>query len=186
MFTFFSCTFRFLFVGLVTAKKNIVPIVLHGAAGTAVGSRIKGHAKRGGRKLTHQHRQYGPVGYTNENRTSRICSACFVPVTLSRATRIKDGESKTIRLHGSVDCHNPQCPRRQAGRGTMGRDANAANNILISGASILLSATHQALPPFRSFSFPSTPTMTASASDLEPKTSNPKPPNDGCVEGLSF
>jgi hypothetical protein len=43
-----------------------------------------------------------------------------------------------------------------------------------------------ALPPFRSFSFPSTPTMTASASDLEPKTANPKPPNDGCVEGLSF
>ncbi|KAK5808840.1 hypothetical protein F5H01DRAFT_52172 [Linnemannia elongata] len=172
--------------GLVTAKKNIVPIVLHGAAGTAVGSRIKGHAKRGGRKLTDQHRQYGPVGYTNENRTSRICSACFVPVTLSRATRIKDGESRTIRLHGSVDCHNPLCPRRQAGRGTMGRDANAANNILISGASILLSATHQALPPFRPFSFPPTPTMTASASDLEPKTSNPKPPKDGCVEGLSF
>ncbi|KAG9071356.1 hypothetical protein KI688_005567 [Linnemannia hyalina] len=57
--------------GLVTEKKNIIPIVLHGAAGTAVGSRIKGHAKRGGSKLTQQHRQYGPVGHTNENRTSR-------------------------------------------------------------------------------------------------------------------
>ncbi|KAK3840822.1 MAG: hypothetical protein J3R72DRAFT_524850 [Linnemannia gamsii] len=124
--------------GLVSEKKNIIPIVLHGAAGTAQ----------------------------------------------SRATRIKDGESKTVRLNGSVDCRNPRCPRRQAGRGTMGRDANAANNILISGASILLSATHTALPPYRPFSL--TPTMTASASDLEPKTRNPKPPNDGCVEGLSI
>ncbi|KAK3844920.1 MAG: hypothetical protein J3R72DRAFT_437455 [Linnemannia gamsii] len=97
--------------GLISEKKNIIPIVLHGAAGTAVG-------------------------------------CCFVPVTLSRATRIKDGESTTVRLHGSVDCRNPRCPRRQAGRGTMGRDANAANNILISGASILLSATHTALPPY--------------------------------------
>ncbi|KAK3843434.1 MAG: hypothetical protein J3R72DRAFT_383384 [Linnemannia gamsii] len=170
--------------GLVSEKKNIIPIVLHGAAGTAVGSRIKGHAKRGGSKLTQQHRRYGPVGQTNENRTSRICSCCFVPVKQSRATRIKDGESKTVRLNGSVDCRNPRCPRRQAGRGTMGRDANAANNILISGASILLSATHTALPPYRPFSL--TPTMTASASDLEPKTRNPKPPNDGCVEGLSI
>ncbi|OAQ23035.1 hypothetical protein K457DRAFT_25471 [Linnemannia elongata AG-77] len=88
-------------VGLITEQKNIIPIALHGAAGTAVGSKIKSYAKRAGSKLTQQHRQYGPVGHTVEDRTSRVCSACFVPVTLSRATRIEDGDSKTIRQHGS-------------------------------------------------------------------------------------
>ncbi|KAK3844575.1 MAG: hypothetical protein J3R72DRAFT_473208 [Linnemannia gamsii] len=47
-------------------KSTIVPIVLHGAAGTSVGSRIKGHTKRGGRKITHQHRQHRIFGLTNE------------------------------------------------------------------------------------------------------------------------
>ncbi|OAQ35675.1 hypothetical protein K457DRAFT_12899 [Linnemannia elongata AG-77] len=42
---------------------------------------------------------------------------------------------------------NPLRPRRRAGRGSMGRDANAANNIAISGASILFSTEHKALPP---------------------------------------
>ncbi|KAG0064077.1 hypothetical protein BGZ90_002382 [Linnemannia elongata] len=114
--------------GLVSQKKNIIPVVLHGAAGTAVGSRIKGHVKRGGSKMTQQHRQ--------------------------------DGETKTMRLNGSVECKNPTCPRRKDGRGSMGRDANAANNILISGTSILLSADHKALPPYRPYALPTT-TMTA-------------------------
>jgi hypothetical protein len=50
----------------------------------------------------------------------------------------------------------------------MGRDANAANNILISGASILLSADHKALPPYRPFALPTT--MTARVHDLDIKT----------------
>ncbi|KAH7044237.1 hypothetical protein BKA57DRAFT_507602 [Linnemannia elongata] len=86
--------------GQVTQKKNIATVVLHGAAGTAVGSTINGHAKRRGSKLAQQHHIYGPVPHTNENRTSR----------------------------------NPLRPRRRARRGSMGRDANAANNIAISGA----------------------------------------------------
>jgi hypothetical protein len=37
-----------LFVGRSSRTKNVIAIVLHGVAGTAVGSRIKGHSKRGG------------------------------------------------------------------------------------------------------------------------------------------
>ncbi|KAK3846026.1 MAG: hypothetical protein J3R72DRAFT_520738 [Linnemannia gamsii] len=58
----------------IPLKRDIAVVVLHGAAGTAVGSRIKGHQKRGGSKLTKEHRKYGTVAHTNENRTSRICS----------------------------------------------------------------------------------------------------------------
>ena len=93
----------------------------------------KGYQKRGGSKLTKEHRKHGTVAHTNENRTSRICSCCFMPVFLSRGQRVRDGESKTVRLNGSVDCKNPTCPRRREGHGTMGRDANAANNIAILG-----------------------------------------------------
>lgn len=161
---------------MVSQKNNIIPVVLHGAAGTAVGSRIKGHVKRGGSKMTRQHRQVCPTGHTNENRTSKICSCCFAPISLSRATRTKDGETKTMRLNGSVECKNPTCPRRKAGRGSMGRDANAANNILISGASILLSADHKALPPYRPYALPTT-TMTARVHNLDIKTSTQSHPS---------
>lgn len=156
------------FVGQVTQMKKVATVDLYGAAGTAVGSRIKGHAKRGGSKLTQQHRRHGPVAHTNENRTSRVCSCCFVPVSLSRASRFKDGNIKTIRLNGSVDCKNPLCPRRRAGRGSVERDVNAANNIAIPGASILLSADHKTLPPYRPFAL--LPTMTASVTNLHNKT----------------
>lgn len=129
--------------------------MLHGAAGTAVGSRIKGHEKRGGSKMTKQHRQQATVAHTNENRTNRLCSWCFYSVFLSRGQRIRDGKATTVRLSGAVDCRSPLCPRKQAGLGSMGRDSNAAPNIGISSASILLSADHSALPFFRPFSLPS-------------------------------
>ncbi|KAG0379052.1 hypothetical protein BGX24_001856 [Mortierella sp. AD032] len=70
------------------------------AAGTSVGTRIKGHQKRGGPKLTKEHRKYGTVAHTNESRTSRI----YVPVFLSRGRQARDGESKTVKFNGSVDC----------------------------------------------------------------------------------
>ncbi|OAQ23520.1 hypothetical protein K457DRAFT_204498 [Linnemannia elongata AG-77] len=164
----------------IPRKKDVAVVVLHGAAGTAVGSRIKGHQKRGGSKLTKEHRKYGTVAHTNENRTSRICSGCFVPIFLSRGQRVRDGESKTVRLNGSVDCKNPTCPRRRAGNGTMGRDANAANNIAISGSSILLSADHSALPPYRPFSLPTNNTSSM-LDDFSPQI-HPL----GCDKGLSF
>ena len=140
-----------------------------------MGSRIKGHAKRGGSKMTRQHRPYRPVGHTNENRTSKICSCYYILISLARATRTKDGQTKTARLNGLVDCKNPTCPRRKAGRGSMGSDANVANNVLISGASILLSADHRALPPYHPFALPTT--MTARANELDIETSTHSHPS---------
>ncbi|OAQ22166.1 hypothetical protein K457DRAFT_39127, partial [Linnemannia elongata AG-77] len=110
-----------------------------GAAGTAVGSRIKGHEKRRGSKMTREHRQYATVAHTNESRTSRLCSCCFHPIFLSRDQCNRDGKTITVRLNGVVDDKNPICPRKQADLGTMGRDSNTASNIAISEASILLS-----------------------------------------------
>jgi hypothetical protein len=53
----------------------------------------------------------------------------------------------------------------------MGRDANAANNIAISGASILLSSDHSALPPYRPFSLPTNNTSTM-LDDFHPKSTH--------------
>jgi hypothetical protein len=79
--TTYLCTFSV--IETVPRRKDVAVIVLHGAAGTAVGSHIKGHQKRGGSKLTKEHRKYGTVGHTDESRTSRICSCCFEPVFFS-------------------------------------------------------------------------------------------------------
>ncbi|KAK3829992.1 MAG: hypothetical protein J3R72DRAFT_496177 [Linnemannia gamsii] len=84
----------------IDPKRDVAVVALHGAAGTSVGTRIKGHQKWGGSKLTKEHRKYGTVAHTNENHTSRIC----VPVFLSCGRRARDGESKTVRFNGSVDC----------------------------------------------------------------------------------
>jgi hypothetical protein len=163
------------------APMCIVPIVLHGAAGTSVGSRIKGHTKRGGRKITHQHRQHCVVGVTNENRTSRICSACYRQIFLLTEKRVKDGSIKTVRLHGAVQCQYKDCPRYKAGRPTQERDANSAINIATAGANSLLSVNNTVLPPFRPFSLPSPPPTTP-----EPPLEriNPLPPHQGAPVGL--
>ncbi|OAQ24751.1 hypothetical protein K457DRAFT_58213, partial [Linnemannia elongata AG-77] len=109
-----------------------------GTGGSCVGSRLKGHSKRGGGKMCHQHRQYGVVAHTNEQRTSQLCSACFQPVELAPATRAQNGETKRVRLHGAVICRNRDCPRFKAKKSTQGRDSNAAVNIAVAGSSNLL------------------------------------------------
>ncbi|KAK3846750.1 MAG: hypothetical protein J3R72DRAFT_348374, partial [Linnemannia gamsii] len=120
-----------------------------GTGGSCVGSRLKGHSKRGGGKMCHEHRQYGVVAHTNEHRTSQVCSACFQPVELACATRAQNGEAKQVRLHGAVVCRNRDCPRFQAKMATQGRDSNAAVNIAVAGSSNLLSSHKITLAPFR-------------------------------------
>ncbi|KAF9117604.1 hypothetical protein BGW39_002024, partial [Mortierella sp. 14UC] len=132
----------------------VLPIILHGAGGSCVGSRLKGHMKRGGRKMNKQNRQYGVVCETDEHRTSQVCSSCFEPIELARATRAEQGQVKHIRLHGAVVCRNRECPRVMAGRGTQGRDSNSAVNIAIAGASSLLSSNKTTLAPFKPFVLP--------------------------------
>ncbi|KAH7043463.1 hypothetical protein BKA57DRAFT_427617 [Linnemannia elongata] len=159
---------------------TIIPIVLHGAAGTSVGSRIKGHTKRGGRKITNQHRQYCIVGHTNEHRTSRICSACYRPVSLMTAKRIKDGSIKNVRLHGAVQCRYKHCPRYKSGRQTQGRDSNSAINIATAGASSLLSVNNTTLPPFRPFTLIPTNNARDTSGTNQPLATTPR-----CTNGTS-
>ncbi|CAO3569992.1 unnamed protein product [Mortierella alpina] len=53
---------------------QIMPVLFIGDAGTGVGSRIKGHARRGGGKMRSRHRRYCPVAITDEFRTSKTCA----------------------------------------------------------------------------------------------------------------
>jgi hypothetical protein len=57
----------------------------------------------------------------------------------------------------------------------MDRDGNASSNIAISGASILLSASHSPLPPYRPFAIPTNNARTPDLKDQNnsPKTTNP-------------
>jgi hypothetical protein len=110
---------------------------------------IKGHSQRGTRKIRGQHRAHGHVGIVNEYNTSKVCSFCFSKVVLHKARRLIGGKEKVVRLNGAVECVHPWCPAKMANYTTRGRDANAAANIALSGASILLSPDHQPLPCFR-------------------------------------
>ena len=49
----------------------------------------------------------------------------------------------------AIECVHPRCPARRIKYTTRGRDVNAAVNIALSGASIVLAADRQPLPPFR-------------------------------------
>ncbi|CAH1760586.1 13776_t:CDS:2, partial [Entrophospora sp. SA101] len=57
-------------------------------------------------------------------------------------------KEQTVRLHGAVECVHPRCPARRIKYTTRGSDTNAAANITLSGASIVLAADFQPLSPF--------------------------------------
>ena len=127
----------------------VLPIMLTGIAGTCVGSRFKGHARRGGKKLRKEHRQHGIVALTNEFRTSKTCLFCFQQVRLAQSRRLQEGRIKVVRVHGSLECVNPACPSVLCGYTQKPRDAHAAVCIALAGASNLLSLNRQTLAPFR-------------------------------------
>ena len=113
-----------------------------------INSFIKGHSRRGMKRIRAQHRVYGNVAITNEHNSSKTCPFCFSKVILHRARRIVRENERVVRLHGAIECVHPKCPARRIKYTTRGRDANAAANIALSGASIILSSDRQPLPPF--------------------------------------
>ncbi|KAF9358967.1 hypothetical protein BGX26_000509 [Mortierella sp. AD094] len=127
---------------------TVLPVMLVGDAGTAVGSRIKGHAKRGGRKLRQEHMKHCPVVLTDEYRSSKTCIYCFGEVRTARARRIVNGEAKMVRINGALECVNPMCPSVKVGYTIKSRDPHSALAIALAGASALLSLDHEVLLPF--------------------------------------
>lgn len=130
----------------VKKKPAVCTVLCIGTAGTGVGSRITGHARRGGEQFRRRHRRYVTVSMTNEYRSSQTCSTCFQPVTHPRVLKFKKGEWKTVTDKGSSLCMNPTCPTYIAGTNTKNRDEEAAECIAIAGARSLL--TGITLPPF--------------------------------------
>jgi hypothetical protein len=117
-----------------------------GVAGTGVGSRVKGHARRGGTQMRSRHRRYQTVAMTNEYCSSQTCSTCFSPATHPKQRKLVNGVWKMRTCNGSTICLNPRCPSFQAGINTRNRDAEAAKCILLAGISRML--TGDTLPPF--------------------------------------
>ncbi|CAJ0630899.1 6246_t:CDS:2, partial [Entrophospora sp. SA101] len=93
-----------------------------------INSPIKGYSKGGMKKIRAQHKSYGNVAIVNEFDTFK--------------------DLPTVRLHGAVECVHPRCPARRIKYTTRGSDTNAAANITLSGASIVLAADFQPLSPF--------------------------------------
>jgi len=124
-------------------KGIVVPIFLHGKAGTNVGSRVPGHQRRGGGQLPKESARYCPVLMTDEFCTSQMCCFCFAPIELVPTKKLVNGVLKTVRCHGAIRCINPDCVSVKAGYGTRSRDANAATNIAIAGTSEAMGARLQ-------------------------------------------
>ena len=130
---------------------SVVPLILHGAAGMGDQSRLKGRAKMGGNSIPERHMQSATVAKTNEFMTSQVCPYCFGLVRLARAKRTNHkGVSRLVRVHGAVECCNPDCRSYLCGHAHRARDSNAALNIALAGYSLLISPTGQALQPFNS------------------------------------
>jgi hypothetical protein len=116
----------------------ITTIMCIGIAGTCEGSRLKGHARRGGKQFRKRHRRYVSIGMTNEYLTSQTCSTCFNPIMHPQVRKIVSGKWKSVKSNGTSLCVNPLCPTYKAGRNTSNRDVQAAHCIAIAGASRLL------------------------------------------------
>ncbi|RUS34296.1 hypothetical protein BC938DRAFT_481375 [Jimgerdemannia flammicorona] len=101
------------------------------------------------KKIQEQHRIYGYVGITNEYNTSKTCLFCFSRVVLHRTCQTIDGRKQVVCLNGVIEYIHPQYPARRINHTTRERDANAAANIALSEASVILAADCQPLPPFR-------------------------------------
>ena len=76
-------------------------ILCIGTAGTSVGSRIKGHAKRGGSKLRGRHQRYATVAMKNEFRTSQTCSSCFCPIFHPAQRKLVKDKRKKVSNNGT-------------------------------------------------------------------------------------
>jgi hypothetical protein len=129
-------------------RVRVIPLMLHGDAGSGIGSRLKGRAKMGGSKIPQRHMRYVPLCKTPEHNSSRTCPMCFQPIRLMRARRIVNGKSKLVRVNGAVQCVNPDCISFKQGYADRGRDTNAAVNIALSGYVQLTSDDRKPPPPF--------------------------------------
>ncbi|KAG0256593.1 hypothetical protein DFQ27_005639 [Actinomortierella ambigua] len=117
------------------SRRHVVqPILLIGDSGTGVGSRIKGHARRGGGKMRAQHIRHCTIGMTDEYRTSKTCVFCFHQVRLARHRRMVKGQEKLVNVNGAVECVNPDCVSVKSGYCQKPRDTHAAVAIAIAGA----------------------------------------------------
>ncbi|CAO3565152.1 unnamed protein product [Mortierella alpina] len=154
---------------------HIMPILFIGDAGTGVGSRIKGHARRAGGKMRSRHRRYCPVAITDEFRTSKTCAYCQTQVRLARSRRVDKTKRliKTVNVNGAIECYNPDCVSVVCGYVTKPRDPHAAVNIALAGASPHLDSSQRTLPPYTR-SFRRTPTNDTGpllADSITPSTS---------------
>ncbi|KAI8370325.1 uncharacterized protein BYT42DRAFT_83600 [Radiomyces spectabilis] len=116
-----------------------------GNAGTGVGCRIRGHARRGGKKMRTGHSRNTTVAITNEFCSSKTCVFCFQQTELAKR-RLPDG--KTKQVSGVVRCINPNCPAGRRGYATRNRNQQAAFAIGLVGAVRLLSQDNVTLPQF--------------------------------------
>ncbi|KAG9322127.1 hypothetical protein KVV02_008379 [Mortierella alpina] len=100
---------RFTFVGYPKREPVVLPVMIIGDKRIGVGSRIGGHARRGGGTMRRSHRRLAAVGMHDEFKTSKVCAFCWRPTALAGARRVKNGQVQTLRVSGSIECVNPQC-----------------------------------------------------------------------------
>ncbi|KAF9167982.1 hypothetical protein DFQ26_002207 [Actinomortierella ambigua] len=118
----------------VKTKPQVVHVGFIGDAGTCVGSRIGGHARRGGKHLRAEHRQHAVVAVTDEYLSSQRCPFCLERTRPARSRRKKrDGGIKTVSVKGSMECTNKDCPSFLCGYTMKPRDSQGAVNIGTNG-----------------------------------------------------
>jgi hypothetical protein len=89
--------------------------MLIGTAGTFVGLRIGGHARRGRGRMRRNHCRYLTAGMTNEYNISQTCSTCFHSIAHPRIRKLVKGIWKAATNYDTSLCLNYGCPTYQAG-----------------------------------------------------------------------
>ncbi|KAG9061147.1 hypothetical protein KI688_007485 [Linnemannia hyalina] len=136
---------------------HTLPVGIIGDAGTAVGARLKGHFKMGGRSLCWLHCRYGPTLILDENKSSCLCIFCFEVVKLAQGMRPSwsDGKMRMNSLQGATVCVNRSFISHVAGYTVRGRDTQASAAIGLAATAILLDSDRAPLPLFQRSTLPS-------------------------------
>lgn len=133
-----------------TNKKQRSSVLHFYGSWTGRNSRIKGHSRQGSQQKMQQRMncpENDHVLVIDESNTTKTCGSCLHRVEL-QWQRQEDGTFR--RCKGAVNCGNPRCPLRlDSNQTTKGRDSSGANNIALSGLSMLMSQDSKPLPVFQ-------------------------------------
>ncbi|KAF9196588.1 hypothetical protein BGZ50_009103 [Haplosporangium sp. Z 11] len=90
------------------------------------------------KKMRKERQKNCALGIVDKYRTSEICIYCLQDVRLGRSRRMIKSKAKMVRVHGSFECINRECPLFKEGYTVKAQDPHVTAPIAFAGGCALL------------------------------------------------